>query len=120
MLRITLSILACLFITVGTYAQTPGTADFHRPSSFDNSYAGTLPSYGAARSQGDGRYGFAALFELRVAPGVVKSFDVRQYFPTEQLAVQGFMRVQNAMPNGSILVAVNWIAPTNGDSAIGN
>lgn len=115
------SFLAALFlIGIGTLsAQTPGTAEFHRPSSFDNSFAGTIPTQAASRTGDGGRYGFMALFEIRVAPGVVKVLDVRQFFPTEQLAVQGFMRVQSAMPDQAILASVTWLGPTEGQETIG-
>ena len=103
----------------GIQAQTPVFPEFHKPSSFDNSYQGTLPQGGASRMSQEGRYGFLALFEIRVAPGVVKVLDVRQFFDTEQLAVQGFMRVQAAMPNQAVLANVVWINPTEGQMDIG-
>jgi len=92
----------------------------HRPSAFDNSFAGSLPTLGPARSFEDGRYGFLALFELRVAPGVIKTLDVRQFFATEQLTVEGFMRVKTSMPASAELVHVTWVTPTQGQTGIGN
>ena len=120
MLRSFVAFVALLFMASTATAQTPATADFHMPSAFDNSYAGTLPQSGVMRSMGEDRYGFQAIFEWRVAPGVVKVFDVRQYFGTEQGAIQGFMRVQSSMPQGTSLVNVEWFSPTTGGSEIGN
>ena len=120
MLRSIVAFAALLFMASTATAQTPGTADFHMPSAFDNSFAGTLPQSGVMRSMGEDRYGFQAIFEWRVAPGVVKVFDVRQYFGTEQGAIQGFMRVQASMPQGTSLVNVEWFSPTTGGSGIGN
>ncbi len=118
MMRSFLSFLLVL-ASFSIQAQTPGTADLHRPSSFDNSFEGTLPQGGLARSFQEGRYGFLALFEIRVAPGVVKVLDVRQFFANEQLAVQGFMRVQAAMPDQAVLANVVWLNPTEGHMGIG-
>ena len=50
---------------------------------------------------------------------MVKVLDVRQFFDTEQLAVQGFMRVQAAMPNQAVLANLVWINPTEGHMDIG-
>ena len=115
------SLLALIFIAAafGTQSQTPVFPEFHKPSSFDNSDHGTLSHGGASRSSEQGRYGFLALFEIRVAPGVVKVLDVRQFFDTEQSAVQGFMRVQAAMPNQAVLANLVWINPTEGHMDIG-
>lgn len=114
-------LLASLFFVgaLSLNAQTPGSAELHRPSAFDNSYAGTIPTPAASRTGDGGRYGFMALFEIRVAPGVVKVLDVRQFFASEQLAVQGFMRVQEAMPDQAVLAGVTWIGPTEGQQGIG-
>lgn len=113
-------LLALSFVMANVQAQTPGHFDMHRPSAFDNSFVGTLPSTGPARSFEEGRYGFMALFELRVAPGVIKTLDVRQFFPTEQMTVEGFMRVKAAMPTTAELVQVTWLTPTEGQTGIGN
>ena len=118
--RLFISAVLLVSLSFGVHAQTPGHGELHRPSSFDNSFEGSLPDYGPARSGDDGRYGFLALFELRIAPGIVKSFDVRQFFPSEQLSVQGFLRLQSAMPSGTVLVHVDWLSPTTGESGIGN
>ena len=118
MIRILLSSAFVAFLSLGISAQSPLSPDLHKPSSFDNSYAGTLPVGGLNRS-GDERYGFNAIFELRVAPGVVKVLDVRQYFASEQQAVQGFLRVRTAMPEGAYLVSVQWTGPTQGQANIG-
>jgi hypothetical protein len=118
--RFFLPVFLLTFLSFAAEAQTPGLAELHRPSSFDNSFSGSLPDFGPARSGEDGRYGFAAIFEWRIAPGVVKTFDVRQFYSTEALAVQGFMRVQSALPSGTDLIHIEWMAPTTGDAQIGN
>ena len=118
MIRILLSAFLLASLSLGAAAQTPLPSDLHKPTSFDNSYAGTLPVGGWNRS-GDERYGFNAIFELRVAPGIVKVLDVRQYFASEQQAVQGFLRVRTAMPEGAYLVSVQWTGPTQGQANIG-
>ena len=105
---------------VNAQAQTPGNAEMHRPSAFDNSFEGSLPATGPARSFEDGRYGFMALFEVRVAPGIIKTLDVRQFFASEQLTVEGFMRVKAAMPSNAELVHVTWLTPMEGQAGIGN
>lgn len=120
MARFFLPLLALMLVSSAADAQTPGVAQLSRPSAFDNSYAGTLPSGGAARSFEEGRYGFLALFEIRVVPGVVKTLDVRQFYPTEQQTVEGFLRVQAAMPNSANLVQVEWLSPPEGQSGMGN
>ena len=113
-----------LIVTFGfvgiAQAQAPASAERHALTSFDNGFANTLPVPLYDRGHDQNRYGFNALFEVRVAPGVVKTLDVRQYFSTEQLSVQGFMKVRRAMPADAVLVYVEWISPTSGNSPIGN
>ena len=112
--------LLFVFVAFAGTGQTPISSELHRPSSFDNSYAGTLPVDAYARSFGEERYGFLAIFEVRVAPGVVKTLDVRQYFGSEELTVQGFMRVRASLSGQAHLVNVHWITPTEGGVVIGN
>ena len=66
------------------------------------------------------RYGFHALYEVRMSPGVIKVLDIRQYYISENLAVQAFMKVQASVPPGSILKSVQWISPTGGSGGLGN
>ena len=119
-MRFSILTLLFAFVTLTTSAQAPTRSELHIPSAFDNSYAGTLSGGGHARSMGDERYGFAAIFEVRVAPGVVKTMDVRQYFGSEELSVQGFMRVKASLAGKAHLVHVNWLTPTEGGNLIGN
>ena len=115
------TLASLLFIGLAMNAQTPGTPERHALTSFDNSFANTLPVPVYDRNGHDAnRYGFQAMFEIRVAPGVVKTLEVRQYFATEQLSVQGFMKVRTAMPGQAELVYVTWISPTQGGGAVGN
>lgn len=116
-----LTLASLLFIGMAANAQTPTSPERHALTSFDNSYANTLPVPVYNRSGHDAvRYGFQAVFEIRVAPGVVKTLEVRQFFATEQLSVQGFMKVRTAMPGQAELVYVTWIAPTQGGGGVGN
>ena len=55
-----------------------------------------------------------------MSPGVVKVLDVRQYYISENQAVQAFMKVQASVPPGSILKSVEWISPTGGSGGLGN
>ena len=71
------------------------------------------------RSAGEGRFGFHAVFEVRIAPGVIKTLDVRQYFGTETQSVEGFTRVRSSVPETAHLVSVQWFYPTLGDISIG-
>jgi hypothetical protein len=116
----TLFLLVVISISGMVQAQTPGSAERHALTEFDNSYANTLPVPVYDRGHDQNRYGFNAIFEIRVAPGVVKTLDVRQYYSTEQLAVQGFMKVRSAMPADAILVHVEWVSPTSGAEVIGH
>lgn len=120
MMRFFLSLILLVCATVNSSAQVPATSELHMPSAFDNSFAGTLSGSGYARSLGEERYGFSAIFEVRVAPGVVKTLDIRQYFASEEHAVQGFMRVKASLSGTAHLVHVNWITPTEGGEIIGN
>ena len=119
-MRFLLSLCFLVGLSFTISAQAPASSEMHRPSSFDNSYAGTLPVGEYGRSMGEERYGFLAIFEVRVSPGVIKTLDVRQYFGSEQLAVQGFMRVKASLAGKAQLVHVNWISPTEGEISIGN
>jgi len=78
------------------------------------------PSLGLPKSTVDGRFGFLALFEVRFGPGVIKTLDVRQFYSSEQQAVEGFMRVKASMPVNAVLVEVTWVSPTEGHSGVGN
>lgn len=69
---------------------------------------------------GHNRYGFHALYEVRMSPGVIKVLDIRQYYITEAQAVQAFMKVQASVPPGSILKSVQWISPTGGSGGLGD
>ena len=119
-MRSILSSFLLVFIAFTGTAQTPTSSELHRPSSFDNSYAGTLPVDAHARFSGEERFGFIAIFEVRVGPGVVKTLEVRQYFANEEIAVQGFMRVKASLSGQAHLVHVHWISPTEGGVTIGN
>ncbi len=79
-----------------------------------------FPSSQLQVSSGHNRYGFHALYEVRMSPGVVKVLDVRQYYISENQAVQAFMKVQSSVPPGSILKSVEWISPTGGSGGLGN
>ena len=116
----TLFLLAAISFAGFAQAQTPGSAERHALTGFDNSYANTLPVPVYDRGHDQNRYGFKAIFEVRVAPGVVKTLDVRQFYSTEQLAVQGFMKVRSAMPIHAVLVHVEWVSPTSGAEVIGH
>jgi len=116
----TLLLVAAIGLGGIAQAQTTGSAVRHALTGFDNSYANTLPVPVYDRGHDDNRYGFNAMFEIRVAPGVVKTLDVRQFFSTEQHSVQGFMKVRSAMPADAVLVYVRWISPTSGTSPIGH
>ena len=120
MIRFFLSSFLFVCATFTSSAQVPAASELHMPSAFDNSFAGTLTGGGHARSVGEERYGFSALFEVRVSPGVVKTLAVRQYFASEEHAVQGFLRVRTSLSGSAHLVHVNWISPTEGGELIGN
>lgn len=66
------------------------------------------------------RYGFHALYEVRVNPGIIKVLDIRQYYLTEMQTVQAFMRVQASVPAGAMLKSVEWISPTGNSGGLGN
>ncbi len=116
----TLLLIAAIGLGGLVQAQTPGSGVRHALTGFDNGYANTLPVPVYDRAHDDSRYGFNAMFEIRVAPGVVKTLDVRQFFSTEQLSVQGFMKVRSAMPADAVLVYVQWVTPTSGTGPIGH
>ena len=118
-MRAFLSFFLFVCVALSSSAQAPASSELHLPSAFDNSFAGTLPTDAHAKSLGDERYGFIALFEVRVAPGIVKSLEIRQYFGNEEHAVQGFMRVKASLTQAH-LVHVNWVTPTEGGVVIGN
>ena len=116
----TLLLVAAIGLDGIAQAQTPGSSVRHALTGFDNGYSNTLPVPVYDRGHDDNRYGFNAMFEIRVAPGVIKTLDVRQFFSTEQHSVQGFMKVRSAMPADAVLVYVQWITPTSGTSPIGH
>ena len=70
----------------------------------------TLPVHSVGNNLN--RYGFIAWFEIRVSPGIVKTLNVRQFFNSAQHAIQGFARVQEAMPENSVLRGIEWVFPT--------
>jgi hypothetical protein len=112
----TLILAAALSTASMIQAQTPASAERHALTSFDNGYANTLPVPVYDRGHDQNRYGFKAMFEVRVAPGVVKTLDVRQAYATEQQSVQGFMKVRSALPTNAVLIYVEWITPASGSS----
>ena len=79
----------------------------------------TLAMNGARSSVGGQKFGFHAHFEIRVAPGLVKPMEVRQYFNSEEHAVAGFLRVRNAMVDNAHLVSIVWVTPTDSQQGLG-
>jgi len=114
----TLMLAAALGTASMIQAQTPASAERHALTSFDNGYANTLPVPVYDRGHDQNRYGFKAMFEVRVAPGVVKTLDIRQAYATEQQSVQGFMKVRSALPANAVLIYVEWITPASGSSGL--
>ena len=114
----TFFLLAAISLSGFAQAQTPGSAERHALTGFDNGYANTLPVPVYDRGHDQNRYGFKAMFEVRVAPGVVKTLDIRQAYATEQQSVQGFMKVRSALPANAVLIYVQWITPASGSSGL--
>ena len=79
----TLMLAAALGTASMIQAQTPASAERHALTSFDNGYANTLPVPVYDRGHNQDRYGFKAMFEVRVAPGVVKERRVQRH-PEEE------------------------------------
>ena len=69
---------------------------------------------------GHNRYGFHALYEVRMSPGIIKVLDIRQYYVSETQAVQAFMKVQASVPPGAMLKSVQWFGPTGGSGSLGD
>lgn len=92
------------------------------PAAFrqDKAQVGTASASSTGlRGAGEGRFGFHAIFELRIAPGIIKTLDVRQFFSSELQSVEGFTRVRSSLPHSAYLVSVQWFYPTLGDISIG-
>ena len=96
-------------------------------SSWTSSHAGidktqstsAMAMHGSRSSVGGQKFGFHAHFEIRVAPGLIKPMEVRQYFNSEELAVAGFLRVRNAMVDDAHLVSIVWVTPTDSQQGLG-
>ena len=96
-------------------------------SSWTSSHAGidktqsasAMAMNGSRSSVGGQKFGFHAHFEIRVAPGLLKPLEVRQYFNSEEQAVAGFMRVRNAMVDHAHLVSIVWVTPTDSQQGLG-
>lgn len=78
-----------------------------------------IHSFTPQRAASYGRYGFQAVVELRVAPGVNKRLNVRQYFPSLEAAQLGFAAVRSALPAHSHLISLVWFFPTDSQDEIG-
>ncbi|MCH1583355.1 MAG: hypothetical protein L7S63_09575 [Flavobacteriales bacterium] len=115
MLRSSIALLIVLASICAANAQTDPVAFGRSASEFEPT---STPTAGL-RSAGEGRFGFYAIFELRIAPGIVKTLDVRQFFGSELQSVEGFTRVRSSVPDNAYLVSVQWFYPTLGDINIG-
>jgi len=115
MLRSSIALLIVLASISAANAQAEPMAFGRSTSQFEPA---STPSTGL-RSAGEGRFGFHAIFELRIAPGIIKTLDVRQFFGSELQSVEGFTRVRSSVPDNAHLVSVQWFYPTLGDISIG-